>query len=128
MTEAGRWPARCARQALSYAFPYDALIDGIFRGYAKRAYGCLASTLLGFDPSVFHYQTDLAKARALLQKAGVKPGTTLTYTYADPDEPEGRCCRRSSRRSASPSSCSTSTARPSTTCSTATSRPASAPT
>ncbi len=89
MTEAGPLASPYARQALSYAFPYNAVIDGIFRGYAKRSYGCLASSLLGFDPGVFKYQTDLAKARALLQKAGVKPGTTLTYTYADPDEPEG---------------------------------------
>jgi peptide/nickel transport system substrate-binding protein len=38
--------------------------------------------MLGYDPNQFHYQTDLNKARALLRKAGVKPGTTLTYmTY-----------------------------------------------
>ncbi len=91
MTEAGPLASPYARQALSYAFNYDALIKGIFHGYAKRAYGCLPSTLLGYDPNQFHYQTDLNKARALLQKAGVKPGTTLTYTYypANPNEPMG---------------------------------------
>ncbi|MFI5269081.1 MAG: ABC transporter substrate-binding protein, partial [Chloroflexota bacterium] len=89
MTEAGPLASPLARQALSYAFPYDAVINGIFRGYAKRSYGCLASTLLGFDPHVFKYQTNLTKARALLRQAGVKPGTTLTYTYADPDGPPG---------------------------------------
>jgi peptide/nickel transport system substrate-binding protein len=38
--------------------------------------------VLGYDPHMFHYQTDLTKARALLAKAGVKPGTTLTFTYS----------------------------------------------
>ena len=89
MTESGPLASPYARQALSYAFPYDAVINGIFKGYAKRSYGCLASTLLGYDPHVFKYQTDLTKARELLQKAGVKPGTTLTYAYTDPDGPPG---------------------------------------
>ena len=82
MTEAGPLASTYARQALSYAFNYDAVIKGVFKGYARRAYGCLPSTMLGYDPNQFHYHTDLNKARELLQKAGVKPGTTLTYaTY-----------------------------------------------
>lgn len=89
MTEAGPLASPLARQALSYAFPYNAVIKGILRGYAQRSYGCLAHTMLGYDPNVFKYQTDLKKARELLQKAGVKPGTTLTYTYADPQGPPG---------------------------------------
>jgi peptide/nickel transport system substrate-binding protein len=82
MTEAGPLVSPAARQALSYAFNYDAFITAGFKGYAKRAYGPLASTLFGYDPHMFHYHTDLTKARALLRKAGVKPGTTLTYLYA----------------------------------------------
>ncbi len=84
MTEAGPLASPYARQALSYAFPYQALIQGIYHGYARRAYGPLASTLLGYDPHQFHYQTDLAKARELLRKAGVKPGTVLTFAYSGP--------------------------------------------
>jgi peptide/nickel transport system substrate-binding protein len=83
MTEAGPLASPYARQALSYAFPYNAYINGYYRGYAKRSYGCLPSTMLGYDPNQFHYQTDLNKARALLAKAGVKPGTTLTYVSYD---------------------------------------------
>ena len=89
MTEWGPLASPYARQALSYAFPYDAYINGVFKGYAKRAYGPIPSALLGYDPHVFHYQTDLAKARALLQKAGVKPGTTLTYDYGTNGGPAG---------------------------------------
>ena len=89
MTEAGPLASPYARQALSYAFGYDAMIHGIDHGYARRAYGPLASDMLGYDPQMFHYNTDLVKAKALLRKAGVKPGTTLTYVYADPFGPAG---------------------------------------
>jgi peptide/nickel transport system substrate-binding protein len=81
MTEAGPLASPYARQALSYAFNYDAFLTAAYHGYARRAYGPLASTLLGYDPHMFHYQTDLDRARALLRKAGVKPGTTLIYSY-----------------------------------------------
>jgi peptide/nickel transport system substrate-binding protein len=37
---------------------------------------------------MFHYNTDLAKARALLLKAGIRPGTTLTFAY--PSEELGK--------------------------------------
>jgi peptide/nickel transport system substrate-binding protein len=89
MTEWGPLASPYARQAMAYAFDYNALINGFYRGYARRAYGCVPSTLLGYDPHMFHYQTNLAKAKELLQKAGVKPGTTLTFTFADPYQPVG---------------------------------------
>lgn len=79
MTQAGPLASTAARQALSYAMNYDAVIKGTWKGFARRAYGCLPSTMLGYDPHQFHYQTNLPKARDLLQNAGVKPGTTLTY-------------------------------------------------
>lgn len=82
MTEWGPLASPYARQALSYAFNYDAFLKAAYRSYAHRAYGPLASTLLGYDPAMFHYQTDLAKARTLFAKAGVKPGTVFTYMYS----------------------------------------------
>jgi peptide/nickel transport system substrate-binding protein len=88
MTEAGPLASPAARQALSYAFPYDAMTKGVLRGYATRAYGPLGRSVLGYDPQMFHYQTDLTKARALLATAGVQPGTTLTFAY--PSEELGR--------------------------------------
>lgn len=79
MTESGPLASTAARQALSYAMNYDAVLKGVWKGFARRAYGCLPSTMLGYDPNQFHYTTNLAKAKALLQTAGIKPGTTLTY-------------------------------------------------
>ena len=86
MTEWGPLASPYARQALSYAFNYDAFINAAYRQYARRAYGPLGSPLLGYDPHMFHYQTDLNKARALLAKAGVKSGTTLTYAFSSGQE------------------------------------------
>lgn len=79
MTQAGPLASTYARQAMSYAMNYDAVINGVYKGLAKRAYGCLPSSMLGYDPNMFHYNTDLNKAKELFAKAGVKPGTTLTY-------------------------------------------------
>lgn len=81
LTEAGPLASPLARRAISYAFPYNAYIQAAFRGYAQRAYGTLASTVLGYDPHMYHYRTDLATAKVMLTKAGVKPGTTLTFAY-----------------------------------------------
>jgi len=72
-----------ARQAMSYAFDYNALINGILKGYAQRAVGPISSQTTGYDPHAFMYQTDLTKAKQLLQQAGVPAGTTLTYEYDD---------------------------------------------
>jgi peptide/nickel transport system substrate-binding protein len=81
MTEWGPLASPAARQAIDYAFNYRALVNGVMHGYGRRAYGPMARVLLGYDPHIFGYQTDLAKARALLAQAGVKPGTTLTLDY-----------------------------------------------
>jgi peptide/nickel transport system substrate-binding protein len=90
MTQDGPLASRYARQALCYAFNYDALVNGIYRGYAKRAYGPITSNIYGFDPHAFLFPTDLNKAKALLQKAGVKQGTTLTYDYYPGTVSEGQ--------------------------------------
>jgi peptide/nickel transport system substrate-binding protein len=81
MTESGPLASPLARQALSYAFDYNADLQAAYQGFAHRGYGPLASILKGYDPNMFHYTTNLDKARTLLQQAGVKQGTTLTYMY-----------------------------------------------
>jgi peptide/nickel transport system substrate-binding protein len=88
MNEYGPLASPLARQALSYAFNYNAFLTAAYHGFAKRGYGPLASILTGFDPNVFKYNTDLNKAKQLLQQAGVAPGTTLSYMYVSgyPDE------------------------------------------
>ncbi|HEX2281776.1 MAG TPA: ABC transporter substrate-binding protein, partial [Thermomicrobiales bacterium] len=50
-----------ARKGLCYAFPYDAVIDEVLQGFAKKQ-GPIADTVIGFDPSVALYETDLDRA------------------------------------------------------------------
>ena len=79
MTVAGSLRSSEARQALCWAFPYDDVIDGVYEGFAKRAVGPVAELCRGFNPDTFVYSTDLDRARALLQRAGVAEGTALSY-------------------------------------------------
>jgi peptide/nickel transport system substrate-binding protein len=58
--------------------PYDDVVQGVFKGYAKQAKGCVAEMTRGFSPDTFTYTTDLDKAKQLLQTAGVPEGTKLT--------------------------------------------------
>jgi peptide/nickel transport system substrate-binding protein len=59
LTEAGPLATPEARQAMCWAFPYDEVIEGVFRGYGKRAIGGVAELVAGFDPETFQYTTDL---------------------------------------------------------------------
>ncbi|MCC6315161.1 MAG: ABC transporter substrate-binding protein, partial [Thermomicrobiales bacterium] len=79
LNPAGPLAAKEARQALSWAYPYQEVMDGIYQGYATQPYGFVAEMLRGFNPATFQYHTDLDKARELLTAAGVPDGTTLEY-------------------------------------------------
>src|SRR5829696_7833882 len=61
------------RQGLSYAFPYDDVINVVFKGLMKRN-GPIADNVRGYDPDVFLYQTDLDKAKELILSGGFKEG------------------------------------------------------
>ncbi len=74
----GKLKNPAARQALSYAFDYNALLNGVMKGFARRATGPYPHVLLGYNPHGFTYQTNLSKAKALFARAGIKAGATLT--------------------------------------------------
>ncbi|HUG16002.1 MAG TPA: ABC transporter substrate-binding protein [Thermomicrobiales bacterium] len=78
---------RDAREGLCWAFPYDAVIDQVLQGFAKKQ-GPIADTVVGFDPSVPLFDTDLEKAAELLEAGGVNPGDELEYLFADGDAPQ----------------------------------------
>lgn len=75
-----------ARQAMCWAFPYDEVVSGVYRGYGKRAVGPVAELCYGFNPETFTYTTDLAKAKELLAQAGVAEGTTLTLVQEEGEQ------------------------------------------
>jgi peptide/nickel transport system substrate-binding protein len=74
------------RQALSYATPYQQIIDKVYRGFAGPAAGPLSDHAAGFDPYRRPYTYDPDRARKLLREAGHPHGftTTLAYNTADP--------------------------------------------
>ncbi len=80
MTMAGSLASPEARQAMGYAFPYQEVMDGVFRGYATRANSLVAPAVRGFQEDGFYFETDLDKARELLATAGVAEGTELVMT------------------------------------------------
>ncbi len=70
------------RYALGYAIDRQAIVDHLRRGLARPAVGILPPASWAFDPGVFQFTHDPAKARALLDEAG--------YPDPDGDGPEPR--------------------------------------
>ena len=70
------------RQAISYAFPYDEILEGVYFGAASRGGGPIPATTPTFDPDAPFYSQDLDKARELLAASGYPDGFT-TQLYID---------------------------------------------
>jgi len=66
------------RQGFSYAFPYDDVLNVVYKGLLKRS-GPIAESVRGYDPDVFLYQTDLDKAKELILSGGFKEGDVFEY-------------------------------------------------
>jgi len=80
---------KLVRQALSYAFPYDEVIDTALGGYGVKSYGFVPVGLWGHSEKVKQYNYDLEKAKDLLTQAGHPDGGfKLLYTYVSGDEAE----------------------------------------
>jgi peptide/nickel transport system substrate-binding protein len=78
---------KLVRQALSYAVPYQQIVEHVMSGYASQSKGPIPQNLWGHDDSLFQYNLDLEKAKSLLEKAGYKPGDIkLLLTYKSGDE------------------------------------------
>ena len=78
------------RKAVSYAVNYQALLeaDG---GYADLMKGPLPPGILGFDPDIEVYRTDMAKAKEFLGKSSsAAGGVKLSYDYVSGLDQERR--------------------------------------
>ena len=75
------------RQAISYAIPYDDIISSVYQGTATRWKSSVPSVFPGYTDAAWHYDTDIAKAKALLAQAGHPNGfdTTLSFDGTFPD-------------------------------------------
>jgi peptide/nickel transport system substrate-binding protein len=78
------------RQALSYAIPYEEIIDVGGQGYGSQAHGPVPDGIYPFDESVPQYTQDLAKAKQLLAEAGHGDGLHLKLTYSSENPAEVR--------------------------------------
>jgi peptide/nickel transport system substrate-binding protein len=76
------------RQALNYAVPREAIIKTVLQGYGKKQSALMPPFYPGATDKFFHFDTDPAKAKALLAEAGLADGfsTTLAYNAGDPIE------------------------------------------
>ncbi|HEX5912235.1 MAG TPA: ABC transporter substrate-binding protein, partial [Rubrobacter sp.] len=83
-----RLRTREVRQGFSYAFPYEQVVDGAYKGLLTRTSGPIPSAVRGYDPEGFVYQTDLAKARELILSGGFVEGDSFEYMLESEDEVE----------------------------------------
>ncbi|MFF0270941.1 ABC transporter substrate-binding protein [Kribbella sp. NPDC004536] len=68
------------RQAVSYAIPYDKLLNDVMKGEASPMKSAVASSTPGFTDAGYTYTHDLDKARALLAQAGLSKGFSFDFT------------------------------------------------
>jgi len=68
------------RQAMAYAFSYDDCINGVFNGMGSKMQGPLPAGMWSHDDSIVPYDTDVEKAKQLLEEAGYPGGKGLKFT------------------------------------------------
>jgi peptide/nickel transport system substrate-binding protein len=74
------------RQALSYAFPYEAILQKVAYGYGKLYFGEWMPSYSWYDPTVgAPRETNLTKAKELLSKSGVKTPVSFTIYVGQGD-------------------------------------------
>jgi peptide/nickel transport system substrate-binding protein len=65
------------RKAISLAFDYQAIIDGVFQGYALQAQGPISRRMPFHDFDLPMYEQDIEKAKEVLAAAGYPDGGGL---------------------------------------------------
>lgn len=73
------------RRGFSYAFPYDDVLNGVYKGLVKRS-GPIPDTVTGYDPNVFLYKTDLDQAKRLILSGGFAAGDKFDLVVTAGDE------------------------------------------
>jgi len=70
-----------ARQAVNLLFPIDQYVSSVFKNTIATPVSMLPNGMLYTIPGTYTPRVDVSKAKTLLQQAGVKPGTQLTYEF-----------------------------------------------
>lgn len=85
-TEKAPFDDEYVRKAVSYAFPYDDVVNYTVRGYARQARGAVPYGLWGHGEDLYQYEKDLDRAKELLAKSDYNPEDIeilLTYSSGD---------------------------------------------
>ena len=69
------------RRAVAYAIPYQKIMDVALYGQARPLFGATGDITQAVWPQPSPYNTDLAKAKALLAEAGLANGFATTFSY-----------------------------------------------
>ena len=70
-----------ARQAVNLLFPIDQYVSSVMRGTIDKPRSVLPDLMVYASPGTYTPAVNVAKAKSLLQQAGVAPGTQLTYEF-----------------------------------------------
>jgi peptide/nickel transport system substrate-binding protein len=74
------------RRAIAYALPFDDLFQAAMFGHGTRLFGAAsAEPASAAFPQPYPYDTDVARARALLAEAGLARGFASTFSYSVAD-------------------------------------------
>lgn len=84
-TEVEPFKDRRVRQAVSYAINYDRIV-ALRTGRATKARGALPEGVESYDPKLFTYPYDPAKAKQLLKEANFKPSGPLPLIYSTSEQ------------------------------------------
>jgi peptide/nickel transport system substrate-binding protein len=72
---------RLVRQALSYAVPYDEIVDSVYKTHAMKPDSVIAITG-AYHKKIWPYRFDLNKAKSLLKQAGYANGFPMSLYIA----------------------------------------------
>jgi peptide/nickel transport system substrate-binding protein len=70
-----------ARQAVNMLFPIDQYVSSVMKGTIVKPRSVLPDLMVYAAPGTYTPAVNVAKAKSLLQQAGVAPGTQLTYEF-----------------------------------------------
>jgi peptide/nickel transport system substrate-binding protein len=70
-----------ARQAVNLLFPIDQYVSSVMKGTIDKPRSVLPDLMVYASPGTYTPAVNVAKAKTLLQQAGVAPGTQLTYEF-----------------------------------------------
>ena len=77
------------RQAMNYAFPFQEVLDTVYFGYGRPLQTGIPTIYPFATEEYFPYETDLDKAKALVEEAGVGGfSSTLSYNAGVPEQEE----------------------------------------